>query len=159
MNIHSIKLTTSQKQLLIRVLTSPTPELAKAETEFGEKNIAAGELLSNLGIIDLNDSTATVTDDGKELMRKQGLIDDSDQLTAEAEKYKAGDGNVNDGTDLGDEGGDQPNDFGDEDFGGVFDKDQSEDGMTDDMSGLDDIPPPEDDIKQESLLFTINKLV
>lgn len=153
MTLHTVKLTTSQKQTLVRIFTSPTPELAKAETEFGEKNIAAAEILKDLGVIEVDGETAVVTDEGKELMKQQGLIDDTDQLTADAEQFKAGDGNTNteDGGDEMDLGGDNENEFGDEDFGGAFDGAESDDS--------DVLDPPDDLMKSESLMYGVNKLL
>lgn len=163
MNLNTLKLTTSQKQLLVRIFTSPTPELAKAETEFGEKNIAATEILKDLNLIEVDDETASVSSDGKEVMKKQGLLDDNDQLSSEAEQFKAGD-NENETDDLGDDmgmgdqpdlGDDQPNDFGDEDFGGAFDEEpQGDDSMTAD----DDFDLPDPSVK-ESLIYNVNKLL
>lgn len=111
--LHTVNLTAHQKEVLVRIYTSPTPEIAKAETEFDEKNIAAADMLHDLEAIEITDEGAKVTATGIDLMRQQGLIDDSDQLTQEAEQYKAGDGtNTTDDVDMGGAEGD----FGDMDL-------------------------------------------
>lgn len=90
MKLHTISLTDTQKEVLIRVYTAATPELAKAETEFGEKNIAAADILQHIEAISINEKGAFVEETGKELMRQQGLLDDEDNLTDEASQYSLG---------------------------------------------------------------------
>jgi hypothetical protein len=157
--LHTVNLTDHQKEVLVRVFTAATPELAKAEVEFGEKEIAAGEVLKNLDAIEVTDKTARVTATGVDLMRQQGILDDSDQLTKEVEQYKTGDNaNVTDDVDIepqddmSDIDADLGGDMGD-DLGGDMGDDLG--GMGDDSGGLEQ--PPEDLNMGESLIRDINK--
>lgn len=127
--LHTVSLTDHQKEVLVRVFTSATPELAKSEVEFGEKEIAAGEALKNMGAVEVTDTSARVTATGVDLMRQQGILDDDDQLTQEVEEFKAGDNvNVTDDVDIADQ-----SDIADN-FGSDFDNSGEEMGGPDDMS-------------------------
>lgn len=138
--LHTVKLTAKQAEVLVRIYTSATPEIAKAETEYGEKAIASAQVLKDLNAITVDEEGATVTATGIDLMKQQGLLDNEDNLTQEAERYSAGDGRNT---------ADQPeDDLGlDADMGAELpDDEQSSDS-------LDDL------LKTESLMVSVNRLL
>lgn len=78
-----VKLMDSQKIVMTQALGgnvdySKSPNLVEAR-----------DTLEKLGLLtyDENKGTSEVTDEGKEVMRKENLIDDSDTLTPEGNKY------------------------------------------------------------------------
>lgn len=149
--LHTVKLTDHQKEILVRVFTAATPELAKAEIEFGEKEIAAGDVLNDLDAIEVTDKSARVTAAGVDLMRQQGILDDQDQLTKEVEQFKTGDSiNVTDDVNI-----EQPDDMSDidADLGGEMGDDFS---VPDSDTSLDAPSDAFDDMK-ESLIQMANR--
>lgn len=87
---NTLRLTDSQVELLVRIYSSPTPEIAKAETEFGENHIETTKQLQQLEVIDVTDTTVMINDHGQEMMQQQGLIDEMGELTTLAQNYSTG---------------------------------------------------------------------
>lgn len=84
----SITLTNNQKQLLVRMQMAPTPLLAGKEVRNGQQSMEAARVLIDLGLIEYGDEKANVTDLGKQQMRDENLIDQSDQLTPYGDQVK-----------------------------------------------------------------------
>jgi len=145
--LHTVRLTDHQKEVLVKIYTSATPELARAETEFDEKNIVAAEILMDLDAISEDETGIQVTQAGIELMRQQGLLDDSDNLTQEAEQYKTSD-NINTQPDMGDDMfGD---DMGLDEFDPELPDEEQPDDIDSDLASLDELP------KTESLFVSVH---
>lgn len=85
----SIRLTDNQKKVLTRILNAPTEQLGYEAVTTEKKAITAGNILSKLGLLTLDaaNNKAIVTDAGKEVMRNENLIDDSDELTDEGNEF------------------------------------------------------------------------
>lgn len=84
----SVRLTNTQKSVLLGIYAAPTPELAYDAT-IGSENVAqAGKQLRSMGLIniDSNNSRAGVTDVGQEVLGNNNLIDDTGQVTEEGQQ-------------------------------------------------------------------------
>lgn len=84
-NVH---LTAHQKQALATVFSASSASLAYEHIATGVSNLmGAAKILDDLGLVVIhNDSEITVTEAGKTVMRSEGLLDDSDALTADGQK-------------------------------------------------------------------------
>lgn len=86
--LHNIRLSDIQKEVMATVQASPNETVAAEEILNGGQNyVGAKDVLVKLGLLNFYDNQATITDDGKDMMRKLNLIDDSDQLTDEGQKH------------------------------------------------------------------------
>lgn len=74
--------TNNQKAVMAKIVAGPTPELAAAEISDTPNLAAARDMLDRLGMIELNDEGAHLTDEGKEVMINQALMSPTGQLTS-----------------------------------------------------------------------------
>ena len=82
----NIRLTNTQKKVMAIILSSPTEKLAADAISSGRSILVARDLLMKMGLIEYRDGSATVTEDGKDLLRSINIIDDSDMLTPAGEE-------------------------------------------------------------------------
>lgn len=84
-NIH---LTSHQKRALATVFAASSSSLAYEHITNGPHNLmAAAKILDKLGLLIIHgDDEITITEAGKEVMRSEGLLDDTDTLTDEGQK-------------------------------------------------------------------------
>lgn len=83
--------TANQKAVLAKIKAAATPKTAAADISKTSNLAAARDMLERLGMIELNDDGATLTDDGEQVLLDQNLADESGQLTPEGEKAAFGD--------------------------------------------------------------------
>lgn len=84
--LRNIELTDTQKTVLAKaVLAGAIDEPARVSLHT-DKLVAARDILDELGIIEYSyeDNTISIDEDSIELMKMEGIIDDSQQLTQEA---------------------------------------------------------------------------
>lgn len=90
---NTIRLTNTQKEVLLSIYVAPTPELAFDATT-GEVNIRQAALqLREFGMvnIDENENRAGVTDEGQAELQNNSLIDDLGEVTPEGERFLGAD--------------------------------------------------------------------
>lgn len=85
--LSTIHLSDTQKSVLSKIIGSATPETAIEEISDGRNMVAARDILQDLKLIDFDERRASVTDEGREVMRDENLIDGSDQLTQDGQQY------------------------------------------------------------------------
>jgi len=83
-SLTSINLTNSQKKVLIHIKHAPTEKVAGAQVSKGAKFVNARDYLKKLGLVDYENGLASLTEDGEEMMKQEGLTDDGGELTPEA---------------------------------------------------------------------------
>lgn len=86
----SIRLSETQKTLMCQIIAAPTEELAYEASEDGTNIMAARDQLEKLGLIDWEEGSASVTDNGMEVLKDEALVDDMGELTEEGSKYAYG---------------------------------------------------------------------
>lgn len=85
---NAIRLTNTQKEVLLSIYVAPTPELAFDATT-GEVNVRQAALqLREFGMvnIDEDENRAGVTDEGQTELQNNSLIDDLGEVTPEGER-------------------------------------------------------------------------
>lgn len=84
----SVRLTDTQKSVLLGVYAAPTPELAYEATTGSENVSQAAQLLRSMGLINVDSegSRAGVTDNGQTALANVNLIDDTGELTDEGQQ-------------------------------------------------------------------------
>lgn len=85
--LSSIELSDAQKTVLAKaVLAGALDEPARVSLHT-DQLVAARDILDELGIIEYSyeDNTITIDEDSVELLKMEGIIDDSQQLTQEAQ--------------------------------------------------------------------------
>lgn len=88
----TIRLSGTQKAVLTKIIASSTEEQAYEQISDGRNLVAARDILKKLGLIEFEEGSATVTDTGKQVMKDENLLDDSDQLTDEGQQFAQSDG-------------------------------------------------------------------
>ena len=73
--------TDNQKAVLAKIAAAATPQLALADIADTPNLVAARDLLDKMGLIDLDDEGAHLTDLGQEVMTNQNLATPDGQLT------------------------------------------------------------------------------
>lgn len=141
--LKTIHLSDFQKKVLVIVKSAQTPqvafeELRKQAAEDQSNMNSARDMLQKLGLLQVGEGDLSVTPQGEKVMQDEYLIDESGELTAEAQKYLEDASGNQDAETQQPQGEDPMGGMGDEmggeedmDFGGEMD-------MDDDMS-LDDI--------------------
>lgn len=79
--------TTAQKQVLCMIASAPTPESAAVNISKGPKLVTARDMLAKIGLIKINSNEAALTEQGKQIMINQNLMDETGSLTPEGQKY------------------------------------------------------------------------
>ena len=83
----NISLSHTQKYVLAKLISSPTPLTAYESVSNGRNIVAARDQLTGLGVMQHEEGEAVITDSGMEAMREENLVDDAVQLTPEGEQY------------------------------------------------------------------------
>jgi hypothetical protein len=153
--------TDNQKAVLAKITAAATPQLATADISDTPNLVAARDMLDRLGLIDIDDEGAHITDLGREVMVNQNLATADGQLTDDGQKAAYGD-EAQDAAPAPD----SSMDFGGfDDFGGFGGGDEEEDGdefgdMFNDEEGGEELDPRAmDDVKEpkESLIPNLRK--
>lgn len=81
----AVRLTDTQKSVLVSIYAAPTAETAYDTTTGSENVIQARQQLRGMGLINVDDSgqRAGITDAGQEMLVNNNLIDETGQLTDE----------------------------------------------------------------------------
>lgn len=92
--LSSIELTDSQKTVLAKAVLAGAFEEPARVSLHTEQLVAARDILDELGIIEYSyeDNTISISEDSIDLMKMEGIIDDSQQLTQEAQALVQNDG-------------------------------------------------------------------
>ena len=77
-------LSKTDKMILATIQSSPTPELAYENTNGNTSYIVSRNKLYRFGFIQMNTHQCIITDNGKQALITNNLIDENDQLTDEA---------------------------------------------------------------------------
>jgi hypothetical protein len=93
--LNTIHLSDFQKKVLAITKAAPTPQVAfeelRNQPQDEQRNIVgARDILQKLGLLEVTDSTIEVTEKGEQVMADEYLIDETGELTAEAQKYLGG---------------------------------------------------------------------
>lgn len=88
---NTIRLTDTQKAVLLKVFVAPTPELGYDATVGSENIRQAAISLREFGMIMLDDvnSQAGVTDEGQTELQNNSLLDDMGTISPEGEQFLA----------------------------------------------------------------------
>jgi hypothetical protein len=154
--------TDNQKAVLAKITAAATPQLAAADISDTPNLVAARDMLDKLGLIEIDNEGAHVTDLGREVMVNQNLATPDGQLTDDGQQAAYGD-EADDAAPAPDSSMDDFGGFGE--FGGFGDEEEGGDEFGDmfgDEEGRTEIDPREmDDVKEpkESLLVNIRKQV
>lgn len=84
----NVRLTDTQKSVLLSIYAAPTPETAY-DTTTGSENVSqARNQLRSMGLVAVDDNSnrAGVTDEGQTALANNNLIDDTGQLTDEGQQ-------------------------------------------------------------------------
>ncbi len=81
-----IRLTDNQKRVLAKVIAAPTPKVGLEEISTKQGFLAARDLLVRLNLLSLDNGGASVTDQGKQIMQDEALLDPGGQLTPDGEQ-------------------------------------------------------------------------
>lgn len=90
--LNTIHLSDFQKKVLAITKAAPTPQVAfeelRKQPQDEQRNIVgARDMLQKLGLLDVTDATIEVTEKGEQVMADEYLIDETGELTSEAQKY------------------------------------------------------------------------
>lgn len=83
-----VRLSDTQKEVIARIMSSPTPEVAWTETIKTPKLATARALLYKLGIlvVDMMNKRVSLTKKGREIAEDEYIIDNSGSLTSDMSK-------------------------------------------------------------------------
>lgn len=96
--LSTIHLSDIQKVILAKIVAAATDQVALEEISKGRNLVANRNILSKLGLINVTNNQASLTDNGIQIMKKENIIGDDNTLTDEGSKYAE----VNDVYDLKD---------------------------------------------------------
>ena len=85
----NIRLSDTQKVALTKIVAAPTEEVAYEELNNGRNIVAARDQLEKLGLISVAEGSAILTDEGKQVMKDENLMDETEQLTDVGQQYAA----------------------------------------------------------------------
>lgn len=107
--LDTIRLSDTQKRVIAKIIAAPTPKVAAEEISDGDNMIKARDILMDLGLITMSlDDHAELTDNGRQVARDENLVDETDNLTPDGEKYAYTD--TTGGDDKDNQPGEQPQD-------------------------------------------------
>lgn len=86
-HLKGLRLTFTQKQALVLVASASTPKIAADNVSVGEKMISARDALVKLKFLKFDEDTASLSKKGRDFLKDEGLLDDSGEITDEADKY------------------------------------------------------------------------
>ena len=82
-----LQLSGVQKFVLTKLVASPTEHTASEEVQRGANVVTATDLLLKQGLMAMTDEGAEITEQGNELLRKEGLMDEMGELTEEGQLW------------------------------------------------------------------------
>ncbi len=85
--LNNIQLSGIQKAILAKIIAAPTPELAYAQISNGINFVASRDILQKLQLIDIHNNVASITKEGKRIMKNENLIDSEDELTPDGQQF------------------------------------------------------------------------
>jgi hypothetical protein len=85
MHHDTIQLSGAQKYVLAKLIAVETPLNAYEEVSRGQNVVAARDMLTKLGLMTFSENDAQITENGKEAMRKENLLDEMGELTEEGQ--------------------------------------------------------------------------
>ena len=83
----AIQLSGVQKYVLTKLVASETPLTAYEEVSRGANMVTASQMLMKLGLMTISENNAEITEQGNELLRKEGLMDEMGELTEEGQLW------------------------------------------------------------------------
>jgi hypothetical protein len=84
---NNIRLLDAQKQVMVAIVTSPTPTVYFGNIAANEQAVTAQKVLTKLGLVQISRDVAKVTDKGEKVMQDENLIDELGDLTDYGKKY------------------------------------------------------------------------
>lgn len=92
--LQSIHLSDFQGKVMLLIKTAPTPEsakeiLAQQDPKTSGNLVGARDNMEKLGMIEITDTTATITPKGEEVMRDEYLIDEMGEPTEKGQQLLA----------------------------------------------------------------------
>ena len=97
--LDTVKLSDTQKRVLAKVIAAPTPRLAAEELSGDVNLVAARDMLLDLGLLQIVQGHASLTDKGRHVAREENIADESGGLTADGEEFAYSDSQGNAKTD------------------------------------------------------------
>lgn len=85
MHHDTIQLSGAQKYVLSKLIAVETPLNAYEAVSRGKNVVAARDMLTKLGLMTFSENDAQITEQGKEAMRKENLLDEMGELTEEGQ--------------------------------------------------------------------------
>lgn len=87
----TLNLNNAQKGIIASMAIAPTPQMAYGVVTGARNAVAEKRTLQAAGYIRVNDTekTAELTDEGKDVLTSENLLDDTDQLTDRGEELVA----------------------------------------------------------------------
>lgn len=83
----NVRLSETQKIILARVVSADNPHVGYESINEGRNLVASSKELAQLGLLQINQGEANITDKGNEVLINEGLIDETGELTEEGQKY------------------------------------------------------------------------
>lgn len=83
-NVH---LSDAQKLVMAKIKASANANVAAEQARNSPNMASAQQTLSKLGLVDVNDEGATITDKGIKTMTDENLLDDAGSLTPDGQRY------------------------------------------------------------------------
>lgn len=83
----NVRLSDSQKIVMARAIIAETPQIAYENINEGINLRAAALELHKLGLLNYDADDTYVTESGKDVLRDENIIDETDQLTEDGERY------------------------------------------------------------------------
>jgi len=84
----NIRLSQAQKFVLTKLMLPDATPLTSYEQTSGGRNIVANrDTLVKLGMVEVGENSANITERGKAALTQEGLMDDSGALTTQGEEY------------------------------------------------------------------------
>jgi hypothetical protein len=85
MHHNSIQLSAVQKFVLAKIVAAETPLNAYEAVSRGKNTVVARDMLTKIGLITVAENDAQITEQGKEALKKEALIDEMGELTEEGQ--------------------------------------------------------------------------
>ena len=83
----TIQLSGAQKYVLAKLIAVETPLNAYEAVSRGQNVVAARDMLTKLGLMTFSENDAQITEQGREAMRKENLLDEMGELTEEGQLW------------------------------------------------------------------------
>lgn len=83
----TVRLSETQKIVMVRVVSADNPHVAYESLNEGRNLVAASKELTQLGLLEIMQGEANITDKGTQVLTNEGLVDEMGELTEEGQKY------------------------------------------------------------------------